>query len=108
MRSFVGATLPLGLMSSGKGDGRDGRPEQARMGNFSKGKNHGGIFEYASANKSKPHHDLGLVRSGRDASMAAHLPSNSRKQKEGMASTVKPRVDGMGLPLVDIFVRQAN
>ena len=61
VRSFVGATLLLGLVSNGKGDGRDGRPEQVRIGNFPKGKNHGGISEYASTNKSKPHHDLGLV-----------------------------------------------
>ena len=92
-------------MSSGKGDGRDGWLEQARMGNFSKGKNHGGISEHVGTNNSKPYHDLGLVRFGKDASMAAHLPSSSRKQKEGMASTVRPGVDGMGLPLVDIFIR---
>ena len=78
------------------------------MGNFPKGKNHGGISEHVDTNKSKSHHDLGLVRSGKDESVAAHLPSSSRKQKEGMASTVKPSMDGMGLPLVDIFIRQSN
>ena len=52
VRSFVGTTLPLGSVSSGKGDGRDRRLEQARMGNSSKGKNHGGIFEHAGTYKS--------------------------------------------------------
>ena len=31
---------------------------KGRVGNFQKGKNHGGISEHASANKSKSHHDL--------------------------------------------------
>jgi len=78
-RSLVGSTIPLGSVSSGKGDGRAGWLEQSRVGNFSKGKNHGGISEHAGINKSKPYYDLGLVQSGRDASMATYLPSNSRK-----------------------------
>ena len=78
-RSLVGSTIPLGSVSSGKGDGRAGWPEQSRVGNFPKGKNHGGISEHASINKSKPYYNLGLVQFGRDASMATYLPSNSRK-----------------------------
>lgn len=88
IRSFVGSTIPLGSVRCRKGDGRDGWLEQARVGNFPKGKNHSGLPEHAGTNKSKSYHDLGLVRFGREASMATHLPSISRKQKEGMASSV--------------------
>lgn len=108
VNSFGGATILFGSVSNGKGDGRDGWPEQARMGNSPKGKNHGGISKHVGTNKSKSHHDMGLVRSRRDVGMAAHLPSNSRKQKEGMAPTDGSSVDGMGLPLVDNSIRQTN
>ena len=96
------------MVSSEREDGRGGRPEKARMGNFSKGKNHSGISKHAGTNKSKSHNDLGMVRSGRDASLATHLPSNTRKQNEGVASSDRPDVDGMGLPLVDISIRQTD
>ena len=51
-------------MSSEKEDDRGGRQEKARMGNFLKGKNHGGISKHAGTNKSKSHNDLGMVQSG--------------------------------------------
>ena len=92
-------------MSSEKEDGRGGRPEKARMGNISKGKNHGGISKYAGTNKSKSHNDLGMVRFGRDASLATHLPSNTRKQIEGVAFSDRPRLVGLGLSLVDFSIR---
>nr|POE54643.1 hypothetical protein CFP56_68815 [Quercus suber] len=108
IRSLGGSASPSGSGSRGKGDGRAGRSEQARMGNFQKGKNHGGISEHGGPNKSKSNHDLGLVRSGRDASLASHIPINSSKQSAGLASTDKAGMDGMGLPLVDIPVRLAD
>ena len=103
-----GASGPLGSVLSGKGDGRNGRPEQARVGNFPKGKNYGGLSKHASTNKIKPHHDLGLVRTGRDAGMEAYFPSKSGEQKEGVVASVGPSVDGMGVSMVDFSVRQAN
>ena len=103
-----GASGLLGSVLSGKGDGRNGRPEQARVGNFPKGKNHGGLSKHAGTNKIKPHHDLGLVRTGRDAGMEAYFPSKSGEQKEGVVAAVGPSVDGMGVPMVDFSVRQAN
>lgn len=108
VRSFFGLTIPIVSVRCRKGDGRDGRPEQAGVGNFSKGKTYSGLPEHTGTNESKSHHDLGQVQFEREASMAAHLPSNSRKQKEGMASSVGPGVDGMGLPLVDISIGQSN
>ena len=99
---FVGSGL------RGNGDGRNGRPEQARVGNLQKGKNHGGISKHAGTNKSKPHHDLGLVRVGGDAGMEADFPSKSGEQKGGVAAPVGPSVDGMGVSMVDFSVRQAN
>ena len=78
------------------------------MGNFSKGKNHGGLSKHAGTNKIKPHHDLGLVQSGRDAGMEAYFPSKSGEQKEGVVAAVGPSVDGMGLPMVDFSVKQTN
>ena len=107
-RSLGGSVTPLGSVSRGKGDGRVGRSKQARVGNFQKGKNHGGISEHAGTNKSKSNHDLGLVRSGRDAGLAAHLSFDSKKQSEGMVTTDRSGVDGMGLPLVDISIRLAD
>nr|POF21185.1 uncharacterized protein CFP56_06985 [Quercus suber] len=108
IRSLGGSVSPSGSGSREKGDGRAGRSEQARMGNFQKGKNHGGISEHGGPNKSKSNHDLGLVRSGRDASLASHIPINSSKQSAGLASTDRPGMDGMGLPLVDIPIRLAD
>ena len=107
-RCFTGASGPLGSGWSGKGDGRNGRSEQARVGNFPKGKNLGGLSKHAGTNKIKPHHDLGLVQTGRDASVEAYFPSKSGEQKEGVVATVVPSVDGMGVPMVDFSVRQTN
>nr|POE50187.1 putative ribonuclease h protein [Quercus suber] len=101
-------TTPLGSVSCEKEDDRGGRPEQARMGNFSKGKNHGGITKHAGTNKSKSHNDLGMLRNGQDASLATHLPFNTKKQNEGVASSDRPSMEGMGLPLVDISIRQTD
>nr|POE78689.1 hypothetical protein CFP56_66566 [Quercus suber] len=103
-----GSSPPLNSVFCVKGDGKDGRSEQARMGNISKGKDHGGITKHAGTNKSKSHNDLGMVRLGRDESMATHLPSNTSKQSEGVASSDRSGVDGMGLPLVDISIRQTD
>lgn len=95
-------------MSGEKRDDRYGRLEQAKVGNSLKGKNHGFVTEHVGTNKSKSHHDMGLVQSRRAEGVATHFPYNTRKQKEGVASTVRPSMDGMGSPLVDIFVRKTD
>ena len=107
-RCFTDASGPLGLGWSGKGDGKNGRLEQARVGNFSKAKNHGGLSKHAVTNKIKPYPDLGLVQTGRDAGVEAYFPSKSGEQKEGVVAAVEPSVDGMGVPMVDFSVRQTN
>uniref|UniRef100_A0A7N2MLD7 Uncharacterized protein n=1 Tax=Quercus lobata TaxID=97700 RepID=A0A7N2MLD7_QUELO len=107
-RSALGLSTSQVSMSGVKGNGRSRRLDQARMGNFSKRKDHGAVSKYAGSDKSKSHHDLGMVRSGRDESMATHLSFNARKQKDGVASTLRPGVDGLGSPLVDISIRNSD
>lgn len=104
-RSALGFTSPRVSVSGFKGDGKSGRFDQERMGNFSKGKDHGVVSKHAGSDKSKSHHDLGMVRPRLDESVTTHFSSNARKQKDRVASTLRPGVDGVGSPLVDISIK---
>lgn len=62
----------------------------------------------ADANQSQPDHDLGLVRQRRDGGLEIHFPGDASKPPGGIASLVRSGVDGVGSPVVDFPIGQAN
>ena len=84
----------------------NGNKAKAGMGNPPKRENHGSFSISNGTSKSKPNHDLGMVRLGRNEGMASHLSLNTGEQKAGVPTTVGPGLVGMGKPLVDFPLRQ--
>ena len=82
-RCFSGASSPLGSGWSGKGDGRNGRSEQARVGNFPKGKNHGGLSKHAGTNKIKPTMIWGWYEPEEMQAWKLIFPLNPESKKKG-------------------------
>ena len=76
------------------------------MGSPPKRENHGSFSISNGISKSKPNHDLGMVRLGRNEGMASHLPLNTGEQKAGVPTTVGSGLVGVGKPLVDFPLRQ--
>nr|POF20984.1 hypothetical protein CFP56_40005 [Quercus suber] len=76
------------------------------MGNPPKRENHGSLSKSNGTSKSKPNHDLGVVRLGRNEGVESHFPLNTGKQKDGVPTTVRSGLVGVGKPLVDIPLRQ--
>lgn len=78
------------------------------MGDPSEREDYDSVFGNNGADKSKSNNDLGVVRFGRNEGVEPHIPSNSKKQKDGLPILVESTVVGMGIPLWDIPLRQAN
>ena len=79
-----------------------GRQNKKAVGNKPPRKNHAPISFVHPTNPSIPHHDLGLVRPGANASMEPHFSSNSKEPNTRLSSTDRPSVARMGQPLVEI------
>ena len=86
----------------------NGSKAKTRMGNPSTREDYGFVSGNDGTYKSKSNNDLGVVRFGRNEGMEPLIPSNSRKQKDGLPTSIGPGVVGVGKPLVDIPLRQAN
>ena len=86
----------------------NGRQNEKAVGNKTPRKNHAPISVIHSTNSSIPHHDLGVVQSGTNASMEPHFPSDSREQITGIPSTDRSGVARMGQPLVEISNGRSN
>ena len=84
----------------------NGNKAKAGMGNPPKRENHGSFSISNGTSKSKPNHDLGMVRLGRNEGVASHLSLNTGEQKAGVPTTVGPGLAGVGKPLVDFPLRQ--
>ena len=78
------------------------------MGNKPLRKNHALVPIVNPVDLSIPHHDLGVVRPGANASMESYFSSNSRESKTRFSSVGQPNVDRMGQPLVKIPNKRSN
>ncbi|XP_075655988.1 uncharacterized protein LOC142626093 [Castanea sativa] len=85
-----------------------GSKAKTRVDNPLTREDHGSVFENDGTDKSKPNNDLGVVRFGRNEGVEPHIPSNTKKQKDGLPASIRSGMVGMGKSLVDIPLRQAN
>lgn len=100
---------PRNLSGKDRGKGKThGSKLQEPVGNISKWENYGPLRKPAQANKSKPNNDMGMVRSSRDDGLEQHFSFNAGEQGARIPSTIRPSVDGVGGPLVDIPIRHSN
>lgn len=78
------------------------------MGKFLTGEVHGSLTRDANTNKSKPNHDMGLVRQSENEGLEPYFSFDAGKPKDRVSSPNRPSLDGVGAPLVDIPLRHAN
>nr|POF24677.1 hypothetical protein CFP56_56761 [Quercus suber] len=83
-----------------------GSKAKSGMGNPPKRENHGSLSKSNGSSMSKPNHDLGVVRLGRNEGVASHFPLNTGEQKHEVPTTVESGLVGVRKPLVDIPFRQ--
>lgn len=66
------------------------------MGNPSEREDYDSVSGNNGTDKSKSNNDLEVVRFGRNEGVEPHIPSNSKKQKDGLPILVESTVVGMG------------
>lgn len=85
-----------------------GRQHTKAVGNKPPRENYAIVRIPYSTNPSFSHHDLGVVRSGANASLESHLSPNSRKPKARVSTSDRSGLVSMGQPLVEIPIGHSN
>ena len=89
-------------------DSLNGNKSQESTRKFLIGEVHGSLTRDANENKSKPNHDMGLVRQSKDEGLEPYFSFDAGKPKDGVSSPNRPSLDGVGALLVDILLKNAN